>query len=274
MRTNDERPLLSGALAARAGLLAVVALFATATVTHGASSPEPVRQRPKPPVVERRVVVVPDVRGHAYVFAKGILEDAGFSWRVAGPLEGYATNVVVGTTPAPGTQLVDTGAPTIELTLERSAGYAESGSPENAAPFAGTPVRLAGQAVALRATQPREERSALPPAVVGRPDGDVRAIVAAASWGRQFERGSLPRRVGALARWLRWHRRPTAARIRHWDEQHAAMVSAAERGAREGESALRVLVRLDRHAAHLWRTGQRGEARTRAARADLEERSR
>ncbi len=270
MRTAEERPLLSGALVARVGVLALVALFATATVTHGASSPEPIQQRPKPPVVERRIVVVPDVRGHAYVFAKGILEDAGFAWRVVGPVEGYATNLVASATPAPGTQLVDTGAPTIALTLERNARYPESGSPENAAPFPGTPVRLAGQAVARRATLSRVESSAVPPVLAERPDGDVRAILAAATWGRRFERGSLPRRVGALARWLRWHRRPTDARVRHWDEQHAAIVSAAERGASEAKSALRVLVQLDRHAAHLWRTGRQSETLTHAALDGLE----
>ena len=34
---------------------------------------------------ERQTIVVPDVRRQAYVFAKGILQDAGFAWRGAQP---------------------------------------------------------------------------------------------------------------------------------------------------------------------------------------------
>ena len=92
-------------------------------------------------------VVVPDVRNEAYVFAKGQLQDAGFAWKVAGGLPGYSANIVVSQSPAPGTKLIDTGAPMIKLTLARNKdkGYAHpKDEPEDRSPYAGTADRLAG----------------------------------------------------------------------------------------------------------------------------------
>src|SRR3954453_19215741 len=87
------------------------------------------------------IVVVPDVRGQAYVFAKGMLEDAGFAWKVTGGVAGYAANKVAGQVPAPGTRVVDPGSPTIQLQLARSS-YAQQGAPENVSPFPGTGLKL------------------------------------------------------------------------------------------------------------------------------------
>jgi hypothetical protein len=91
-------------------------------------------------------LIVPKVSGQAYVFAKGILMDSGFAWRVTGGVNGFAANRVVGQSPAPGTRLVDTGAPTITLRLERNPRYAEDGIPENFSPFPGTRVMRPGAA--------------------------------------------------------------------------------------------------------------------------------
>ena len=44
-------------------------------------------------------LAVPDVTGQAYVFAKGMLEDAGFAWRVAKGSNGYAGYRVVAQSP-------------------------------------------------------------------------------------------------------------------------------------------------------------------------------
>jgi hypothetical protein len=85
-------------------------------------------------------LTVPDVRGKPYVFAKGILQDAGFAWKVSGSVHGYAANTVANQKPAPSLRVVDNGAPTVVLVLARNADYAERGVPENAAPFAGTAV--------------------------------------------------------------------------------------------------------------------------------------
>src|SRR5262249_22170500 len=92
------------AIAVLALLTAVPFAFAAghSVVAQGAS--------PKPVVLKRATVVVPDVTGQPYVFAKGALEDAGFAWHVANG-KGFAANTVASQSPAPGTRLVDTGAP-------------------------------------------------------------------------------------------------------------------------------------------------------------------
>ena len=79
------------------------------------------RRPPRPRPRSRSMLVVPDVRGQAYVFAKGILEDAGFAWRVPGA-RGFAANTVVGQSPLPGTRVVDTGAPLVTLRLADDRG--------------------------------------------------------------------------------------------------------------------------------------------------------
>src|SRR5207245_2637385 len=65
-----------------------------------------------------------------------------FAWRVSGSVHGYAANVVAQQTPAAGTRVFDTGAPTIVLRLARGH-YPERGIPEDASSFPGTPLRLA-----------------------------------------------------------------------------------------------------------------------------------
>lgn len=94
-------------------------------------------------------LVVPDVRGQVYVFAKGILEDSGLAWQVVGRVKGYAASTVESQTPAPGTVLENTGAPTIVLQLARNPRYPEKGTPENRSPYSGTlvkPVKGQGRA--------------------------------------------------------------------------------------------------------------------------------
>ena len=91
----------------------------------------------------RQSIVVPDVRNEAFVFAKGQLQDAGFAWKVVGATQGYPANVVVSQKPAPGTKLIDTGAPLITLTLERNRQYRPAGEPENTSPYSATATRLA-----------------------------------------------------------------------------------------------------------------------------------
>jgi hypothetical protein len=126
----------------------LLALLATATLTFAAE------QRLAAPAVpaatapaaaqEPATLVVPDVTGQAYVFAKGTLEDAGFAWRVAGTVPGYAANDVATQAPAAGTRLKDTGAPVVTLTLAANSGYSRAGTPESSSPYRGTAVVLAG----------------------------------------------------------------------------------------------------------------------------------
>jgi len=112
---------------------------------------------------EPATLTVPDVTGQAYVFAKGILQDHGFAWHVTGPVRGYAANVVTSQKPAPGTSLVDTGAPTVDLTLQRNTSYVERGTPDNDAPYSGTAVKLATGAAQTPSTfTPKLEPVAVP----------------------------------------------------------------------------------------------------------------
>ena len=126
-----------------ASALVSVAL-ASATIALAATTPGSVRpQLPVEPETTKPLRV-PDVTGDAYVFAKGILEDAGFAWQVAGA-QGFAVNTVSGQSPAAGTIVIDTGAPTISLTLRRNSTYPELGTPENTAPYEGTPIVITGR---------------------------------------------------------------------------------------------------------------------------------
>jgi beta-lactam-binding protein with PASTA domain len=118
-------------------------LLLTAAITYAAAPTAAPKAAPAAPkLAVPTTLVVPDVRGQIYVFAKGMLEDAGFAWRVSGPVQGYAVNTVAAQTPAPGTRVLDTGSPTIRLRLAHGT-YAQAGTPEDAAPFAGTRLRLA-----------------------------------------------------------------------------------------------------------------------------------
>jgi beta-lactam-binding protein with PASTA domain len=96
----------------------------------------------RPVIRKTRTMVVPNVSGMAYVFAEGILEDAGFSWHVAGG-NGFAANHVVAQSPAPGTRVMNTGAPLITLKVKSTRAFPERGTPENKSPYHGTAVRLA-----------------------------------------------------------------------------------------------------------------------------------
>ena len=91
-------------------------------------------------------VVVPELRHRAYVFAKGALLDGGFAWIIDGPTRGYPGNLVVEQSPAPGTRVVATGAPTIKLTLTQNPAAPEIGNPEEGSPYSGiealTPAEL------------------------------------------------------------------------------------------------------------------------------------
>jgi hypothetical protein len=137
-------------------LRAVIAIFAGLLIAGGTLTLAADRAQPQRPQLVAattagpQTLVVPAVTGQAYVFAKGILEDGGFAWRVTGGVKGYAGNTVADQFPSAGTVVVDTGAPTVTLTLVKNKSYAELGAPENAAPYAGTVVRIPASGLAAR----------------------------------------------------------------------------------------------------------------------------
>ena len=128
------RVLATAALAVLA--TATVALAASPRATEPALPPVPVQAQVEQPLV------IPDVRGQAHVFAKVVLEEAGFGWKVRGRVRGYSANVVLRQVPKPGTRVYDTGQPMIVLELVRSGTEAEHGNPQNRSAYPGTRIRL------------------------------------------------------------------------------------------------------------------------------------
>jgi beta-lactam-binding protein with PASTA domain len=125
---------------------AVLVALTMAAITYAAGqrlavTPSPTGTQARTTVL---TVVVPDVRRESFVFAKGQLQDGGFAWRVTGRVQGYPANTVVSQSPAPGTKLVDTGAPLITLVLEQNKQYAPQGQPQDTSPYQPTANKLAG----------------------------------------------------------------------------------------------------------------------------------
>ena len=107
------------------------------------AQPPALPAEPAAPAETTKPLLVPDVRGLPLVFAKGVLEDAGFAWKVEGKPEGYAVNLVAAQNVAPGTQVVDNGAPVVLLRLRTNPAYNELGVPMNESPYPGTKLVLA-----------------------------------------------------------------------------------------------------------------------------------
>jgi hypothetical protein len=136
------------------------------------STPAPTAPQPGAPEVEAapEPLIVPDVRGLPYVFAKGLLDDRGFAWEVTGKVEGYAVNLVVEQNVKPGIRVEDTGFPVIQLRLGKNPPYEARGIPENASSYEGTDlivVKGSAKAEAPPAEAPEEngaEGSATEPA--------------------------------------------------------------------------------------------------------------
>jgi len=282
----------------RLAALVVIWLLAAASLTFAAGSKQ-IAQSPtqggkakeKP-----KVLVVPDVRRQAYVFAKGILQDAGLAWRVDGSVKGYAANTVVVQTPAPGTRLVDNGSPTVMLRLERSAEYPERGLPENASSYKGTPVvllrdwRRANRAAAQAETPVETEPASAPaPTTTAAapaeppPTATTEAPPAPAA-DQAFRKPDfvvedaprepadempLTRRALLLERRVAAAPKPTRKLVNHWLYQHTWIVTGARFGWKDGDEALRILIRVDRGLDRRFGFGARSEAVARRALAEV-----
>jgi hypothetical protein len=265
------------------GLLAATSLtFASATrkLDEKESEAAPIQAGPN-------TLRVPDVRGQAYVFAKGILEDAGFSWRVVGPVKGYAANLVTVQNPAPGVEVLDNGAPRIELRLERNPDYAERGLPENTSSFAGSELRLADDPLpAAEQDEPAEpaenEQDAEPKpsdeAVDGKPseeekpesEGREPDFVVPGAPPEPADEMPLPDRARLVEQRIQAVRRPTPALVDWWLYQHSWIVTGAEFGWHKGAEALRILIRVDRSIESRWGFGARSTAAAKRALAEVE----
>jgi PASTA domain len=250
----------------RLAVLGVVLLLASATLAVGAAKRMAAVPQGAPAPVAVATVVVPDVTGQAFVFAKGTLEDTGLAWKVVGSVHGYAANKVLKQTPAAGTKLKDTGAPTITVTLERTA-YPEKGEPEDVSPYIGTSVQPIGLPKTTPAPvapvvpkAPPAKAAAKPAAAAARaPDFDV----AGAPQEPQDEM-PLPQRARLLSTWIATHAK-TKANVRHFLYQHSWIVTGARFGWWHGAEALRLLISADRAAQQRWRVGEKSELVARAA---------
>ena len=225
-----------------------------------------------------RVLVVPDVRNQAYVFAKGSLGDSGFAWRVVGAVQGYPANTVVSQVPAPGTRVIDTGAPLVVLHLQRSASK-QDGLPEAASTIAGTPVRLADLATATappavtpktlhktpaKAVTPKAPAKKLPPQQKRPP-----AFAVPGARREPLDEIPLTARARALLRWIDNKPRPTDTNVKYWLYQHAWIVTGAEMGWWHGDTALETLNAVDQRAWELWGIGASSKAQAEAALASV-----
>jgi len=284
------------AFAARLPRLAVIGgvlLFASATLTWGAAQRLAATPAKTRTVVTKPTVVVPDVTGQAFVFAKGSLEDAGFAWQVTGNVHGYSANTVATQDPEAGTKLIDTGAPVVNVTLTRGK-YPETGAPEDVSPYIGTAVTLANSLpVAVPApaapTEPKATTKAAktipakttpakttPAHATKKAAAATRppAFVAAGAPKEPFDEIPLTERARRLDAWLRAHPRPTTANVNHFLYQQSWIITGAKFGWSHGAEALRLLIAVDRRAQALWGIGHKSELAARQALAEVEARSR
>jgi hypothetical protein len=271
--------------APRIAIFVVLGLFATATLTYAAEKRISAATPPAAPVVapQADVIVVPEVRGQAYVFAEGILEDNGFAWRVPGG-NGYAANSVVAQSPLPGTRVVDTGAPLVTLVLGKNRAYPQRGTPVNESPFSGTDLRLANASSLLTPLEgatptpavtpkpvvaPKPKPAAAPKPVARTPD-----FVVPGAPKEPADEVPLVKRAQLLNAWLSTHKTKSSANVRHWMYQHEWIVTGAKFGWWHGAEALKVLIQTDRRAQTLWGVGSASESVARAALATVEASSR
>jgi len=261
----------------RLAALTLIWLLATSTITFAASARKTVKkQQPAAAVVrhEKKILVVPDVRRQAYVFAKGILDDGGFGWRVEGSVQGYAANTVADQRPAPGTKVVDTGAPTIVLRLERNRAYDERGLPENSSPRPGTKLVLATEALEAPADESAAKKSdestkdeSDAPADTGSREPDFHVPGAPPEPTDELP---LPDRARLLEKRLSGSEKPTRGLVKYWLYQHAWIVAGARFGWQDGAEALETLIRVDEDLQARWGFGGRSAAVARAALAEVE----
>jgi beta-lactam-binding protein with PASTA domain len=282
----------------RVFVIVIVALLATATITFAAETTGTPQVQPPAETTAPKILLVPDVRGQAYVFAKSTLEEGGFAWHVAGGAPGYAANTVRGQSPAPGTRVYDTGAPTISLTLRMNPRYPQAGTPESNSPFSGTPLKFVGvttrpkpkpkakakakvkvKAKAKHVAKPTPKKhSAKPKPKPAKPKphpASTRpaAFVVPGAKAEPLDEIPLPERATNLDHWLSSHPSPTNDNVSHWLYQHAWIVTGAKLGWWHGAQALETLIAVDQKVERQWKLGHKSEQVARAALAEVRSKS-
>jgi PASTA domain-containing protein len=288
----------------RLGLAALVVLLGTATITFAAETHSGSVNKPAAEPTATSLLLVPDVRKQAYVFAKSTLEESGFAWRVTGSVRGYSANLVSGQAPAPGTRVLDTGAPTVSLTLSLNSGYGQEGAPEDSSPYPGTEIRLPSAPAKPKVVPKLKPRPAVRPKVKPKPAAKRKpkpkpkpkpaakpkpaprpkpapepkpkpqskrppAFLVPGAKPEPLDEMPLTARAALLRSWLTKHPRPTDANVSHWLYQHAWIVTGARLGWWHGAEALQTLIAVDRQVERQWGIGRRSERVARAALAEV-----
>jgi len=267
----------------RLAIVGVVLLLASATLAVGAAKRLTAVPQGAPAPVAAVTLVVPDLSGQAFVFAKGTLEDTGFAWQVIGSVHGYAANKVARQSPPAGTRVRDTGAPTISVTLKRTP-YPQKGSPEDVSPYVGTsvqPIGLASTSVtpatpvpaAPRAAQTKPATKTAEPKPATNTAKRPPAFVVADAPTEPLTEMPLTQRAELLLSWIGAHPK-TKANVRHYLYQHSWIVTGASFGWWHGAEALRKLIAADQTAQQRWGIGKKSELVARRALADVEARTR
>ena len=277
----------------RLAIVGVVLLLASATLAVGAAKRMTAVPQGAPPPVAAATLVVPDLSGQAFVFAKGTLEDTGFAWQVIGSVHGYAANKVARQSPPAGTRVRDTGAPTISVTLKRTA-YPEKGTPEDVSPYVGTSIQPIGlKAASLTpaspvpvtpettqtkpATKTAEPKAAATTTPATTPAATTTAkrppaFAVAGAPSEPLKEMPLAQRAELLTAWIGLHPK-TKANVRHYLYQHSWIVTGASFGWWHGAEALRKLIAADQVAQQRWGIGKKSELVARKALADVEART-
>jgi hypothetical protein len=280
--------------------LTVIWLLGAATYTLAADTvPIAKHETNAEAVAKPHVLTVPDVRKKAYVFAKGILQDAGFAWRVEGAVKGFSANTVTVQRPAPGTKVIDNGAPLVVLSLSKNLTYGESGLPENSAPYKATRVVLVSDwaqdqvepttsgetdttSTETAATTTAPVTTTGPAATTTEPPGTTTEPEQPEEKTRKpdFEvpgapvepadEMPLPDRAHALEDRLAGTNKPRQQLINFWLYQHSWIVTGARFGWHDGAQALRILIKVDQSLERRFGFGARSEVVARRALAYVE----
>jgi hypothetical protein len=298
------------ATAFRLVVLVAVWVLGTSTLSLAQEDPPaPAGQPVAPEAVESyedsNVLLVPDVQGLPYVFAKGVLEDFGFAWKIEGKVEGYAVNLVAEQSVEPAAKVLDTGAPTIVLRLKKNPNYEAKGLPEDGSPYPGTKVVLvtaedlqpapaeeaegtgSESAPEQESTEnaPPENEGATEPAetepaaaayeeasnTIGGTEGSAEveqrtpAFDLPGAPAEPLDEISLPERAEQLADWVADLDKLTPASLDHFTYQHAWVVTGAEFGWWHGAEALTIVIEADEQLQSKFGAGKKYEAIARAA---------
>jgi PASTA domain len=237
------------------------------------------------------VLTVPDVRGKAYVFAKGILQDAGLAWRVRGAVQGYAANAVAWQSPMPGSRIIDNGAPTVSVRLSKNSAYGERGLPENESPYLGTRVvyltdwrkaheQASETTTAATTTAPATTSAPVTttapstttsePEPPSKPETREPDFIVPGAPPEPTDEITLPQRARLLQRRMDGMQKPTNRLVNYWLYQHSWIVTGARFGWHDGADALRIIIKVDQSLERRFDFGARSEAVARRALAFVE----